>query len=110
MANDISILKLSEVESREPFSGAEGRFVHSERMTLVYWEFEVGAYVPEHSHPHEQVVNVIDGVFELTVEGETARLEGGMVVVIPPDASHSGKSITECQIIDVFSPVREDYR
>ena len=38
-----------------------GRFVHSERMTFAWWRIEPGAEVPEHDHPHEQVVNVLEG-------------------------------------------------
>jgi len=79
-------------------------------MTLAYWSFEPEVLVPDHAHPHEQVTNIVEGVFDLTVEGETHRLEAGSVFVIPPNASHSGKSITECCLIDVFYPVREDYR
>jgi hypothetical protein len=37
-------------------------------------------------------------------------LSAGHFRVIPPDAVHSGRSITACKIIDVFSPVRADYR
>jgi quercetin dioxygenase-like cupin family protein len=66
--------------------------------------------LPEHAHPHEQVTNVIEGVFDLTVEAETTRLRAGSAVLIPPNANHSGKSVTACRIIDVFHPVREDYR
>ncbi len=106
----MNIYSLTEIEQRELVPGAEVGFVHCESMTLAYWHLEPGASVPEHAHPHEQVVNVIEGIFELTVDGETARLEPGSVVVIPPDASHSGNSVTECRIIDVFHPVREDYR
>jgi quercetin dioxygenase-like cupin family protein len=106
----MTIWNLAEIEKQTLIPGAEVRFVHGEHMTLAYWTFDADAPFPEHAHPHEQVVNVIEGVFELTVEGETARLQAGSVVVIPPNASHSGKAITASRIIDVFHPVREDYR
>lgn len=108
--NEPLFLNLYDVESREPVPGADVRFVHSDNMTLAYWHFEPGTPLPDHNHPHEQVTNVIEGVYELTIEGETTRIEAGSVVIIPPHASHSGKSITECRVIDVFYPVREDYR
>lgn len=103
-------VRLRDVEAQQLLPGGRVRFVHSDNMTLAYWDFEPDVPLPEHAHPHEQVTNVIEGVFDLTMEGKTTRLEAGMVAVIPPDASHSGKSITECRIIDVFYPVREDYR
>ena len=66
--------------------------------------------MPEHNHPHEQVANVLDGRFELTIDGETRVLESGMVAIIPPNAVHSGRAISDCRILDVFYPIREDYR
>ena len=79
-------------------------------MTVAHWTVNVGAPLPEHSHPHEQVVNVIEGEFELTINGDTTRLGLRSVAIIPSNAVHSGKALTKCRIINVFSPVREDYR
>jgi len=101
---------LSEIEWKEPVSGFKARFVHSENITLAYWDIEAEASLPEHSHPNEQVTNVIEGEIELIVDGETKILEPGSVLVVPPDAVHSGKAVTNCRIIDVFYPIREDYR
>ena len=47
---------------------------------------------------------------ELTVSGETQILGPGAVAVIPSNTTHSGRSVTSARIIDVFHPVREDYR
>ena len=44
------------------------------------------------------------------VENDKFVWKPGTVVVIPPDVPHAGKAITDCWIIDVFHPVREDYR
>jgi quercetin dioxygenase-like cupin family protein len=59
---------------------------------------------------HEQVVNVIEGQFELTVEGKTTILNPGDLFVIPSNAGHTGRALTKCKVIDVFYPIREDYR
>ncbi len=101
---------LAEIQPREPMPGFLGKFVHSEFMTFVHWDIEEGAELPVHSHPHEQVANVIKGEFELTIDGETNLLKSGSIAVIPPNAVHSGKALTKCAIIDVFYPIREDYR
>ena len=103
-------MKIDDVEERELIPGTRVRFVHSDRMTVAYWRFEPGIDLPEHSHPHDQITNVIEGEFGLTVEGVSEILSAGHYRVIPPGAVHSGRSITDCKIIDVFSPVREDYR
>jgi quercetin dioxygenase-like cupin family protein len=103
-------MRIDEVEERELIPGTRVRFVHSDRMTVAYWHFDSGIDLPKHSHPHDQVTNILEGEFELTVAGVPEILSAGHFRVIPPDVVHSGRSITTCRIIDVFSPVREDYR
>jgi len=101
---------LADVPPREMIPGFSARFVHTGFMTMSYWDTKAGYSLPEHAHPHEQVTTIIRGTFELTVEGETRTIEPGAVVIIPPNAKHRGTSITDCYILDVFYPIREDYR
>ena len=108
MPNEIS--KWDQIEPRTVIPGFHGRFVHSATMTFVLWQIDAGATLPEHSHHHEQVVHLYEGEFELTVEGQTIRATRGTVFAIPGNATHSGRAITACRIMDVFCPVREDYR
>lgn len=106
----MSFLNLKDCEEKNPVPGYYVRFVHTDNMTLAYWNIDAGAALPEHSHPHEQVANVIEGKFEFTLEGEKRIIEPGDVVTIPGNAKHAGKAVTDCRIIDVFYPVREDYK
>ena len=102
--------KLTDLRETEPVPGYKVRFVHGEHMTLAYWRVGAGAVLPAHSHPHEQVSSVIEGEFELTIDGEAKTLGPGWVGVIAPNARHSGRAITDCRVVDAFYPVREDYR
>ncbi len=106
----MSFLSLQDVDEKEIVPGCFARFVHTGNMTMAYWTIKVGAEIPEHSHPHEQVANLIEGEFELTVAGESRVVKPGDIAVIAPNTLHSGRAVTECRIIDVFHPVREDYR
>ena len=103
-------MRIQDIDERELIPGTGVRFVHSDRMTIAHWSFEPNVDLPEHSHPHEQICNVMEGEFDLTVDGVPHRMSAGHYVVIPPDVIHSGRSITASKIIDVFSPVRDDYR
>jgi quercetin dioxygenase-like cupin family protein len=74
-------------------------------------ELEPGAVVEEHSHPHEQLGFVLDGVLVLTIDGVENRLPAGHGFQIPggvPHAAWAGAGL--CRVLDVFHPIREDYR
>jgi quercetin dioxygenase-like cupin family protein len=86
------------------------RIVHTDRTSQSWVELDDGVTFPTHHHPHEQAVNVLEGTLELVVDGETYRLSAGQVFVVPPDVPHSGRALTRCRVLDVFAPVREDYR
>ncbi len=106
----MTFINLEKLIERELIPGFNGKFVHSENMTFAFWKIKTGSIAPEHKHPNEQVLIVIDGDFELTLEGETNVVKPGMCVNIKSNAIHSGKAITDCYLIDVFHPVREDFK
>ena len=78
-------------------------------MTLVYWTISAGAAIPEHNHVHEQATHVLEGSFELVIDGEACVLKPGIIAIIPSSVKHFGKALTDCLMLDVFTPVREDY-
>jgi quercetin dioxygenase-like cupin family protein len=102
--------ELKDVPSKEMFPGFTGRFIHTETMTFAYWDVKAGSTVPEHSHMHEQVAHLLEGEFTLTVDGVPFELTTGNAAVIPSNIKHSGIAVTDCKLLDVFCPVREDYR
>jgi quercetin dioxygenase-like cupin family protein len=106
----MGFINLNEIGPREMIPGFTAKFVHTGSMTVSHWTIRKGHALPQHAHPHEQVTNVVDGTFEITVGDETRVLEPGSVAVIPPNVTHSGRSISDCYVIDVFYPAREDYR
>lgn len=101
--------KIADLNPREIMPGYRGRFVHSERMTFVYWDIDKDAPLPKHAHEHEQVAHMLEGEFELFIEGTRYHLKPGAVLTIPSKAEHWGKALTDCKIMDAFCPVREDY-
>jgi quercetin dioxygenase-like cupin family protein len=105
----MAFIELSDLEEKELIPGYRVRFVHTENMTFAYWTVSAGASLPDHSHPHEQVVTLIEGEFKLTVDGVPKIMTPGHVAVIPGNIPHRGTAITDCRILDVFYPVREDY-
>jgi quercetin dioxygenase-like cupin family protein len=95
---------------REIFPGLRARLIHTDRQTHSWVDVDAGAAFPEHQHPHEQIVSVMEGELELVVEGIVHRLKPGSVFVIPPNVRHSGHGVVASRVLDVFSPARDDYR
>jgi quercetin dioxygenase-like cupin family protein len=106
----MAFLKVEEIPKKEMLPGCRARFIHSDSMTFSHWYLDADAVIPLHSHHHEQVTTLIEGELELTIGGETELLQPGSVGIIPSNAQHSARAKTDCYVIDVFYPVREDYR
>jgi quercetin dioxygenase-like cupin family protein len=64
-----------------------------------------------HSHPHEQIVYILEGQIDFHVGDEVRRLGPGGLLVVPPNATHWGEVVGEDAVLnlDVFTPKREEY-
>ena len=102
--------KETKLQELEVFPGYKGKAIHSKNMTVVFWDIEAGKSFDKHSHPNEQVTVMIEGEMEMTINDETRIYKTGEMIIIPSNAKHSGISITDCKVVDVFYPVREDYK
>jgi len=94
---------------KEIIPGFTTRFIHTNSQTLSLVEVKKGAILPTHSHPHSQISQVLEGEFQLTIAGTTKICKQGDVAIMESDEEHSGKAISDCKILDIFTPVREDY-
>ena len=106
----MSFVDVNSLEEKEIWPGIMGRFIHSEKMTIAFVTIESGVDLPEHSHEHEQILNVIEGEFEVIVDGEKTILNSGNSYVLHSNVPHAGRTLKKCKIIDVFQPVREDFK
>jgi len=68
-----------------------------------------GSVIPPHDHPHEQTGFMLSGKLRLKVENEEQEVEPGDSWCIPGGAEHSATALEDSVVIEVFSPVREDY-
>ena len=103
-------LELAKIAPREILPGCRARLLHSQHLTFAFWELDAGAIIPEHSHLHEQVATMLAGEMELALAGETKLVLPGQVAVIPPHTKHAVRAETACRVLDVFYPIRDDYR
>ena len=82
---------------------------HTPEMMAVRVNFEKGAVGTLHSHPHVQTCLVEDGMFEVTLGGETRTLQKGDAYIVESGVPHGATALTAGTLIDVFTPRRDDF-
>lgn len=80
-----------------------------EKTLMAEFRLEKGAKLPAHSHPHEQTGYMVSGCMNLTIGGNSCRIEAGDSWCIPGDVEHYAEALEDSVAIEIFSPVREDY-
>jgi quercetin dioxygenase-like cupin family protein len=93
----------------ERLPGWKGRYVHSASMTFAHYEFAAGSTIHEHFHPEEEVYEVIEGELELTIDGDTEVVKPGIVAIVPSNARHAVKALTNGRLIVVDHPARPEF-
>jgi len=100
----------ADIDAKEVAPGFFSKLIHTDTNTINFLEVKKGSAIVRHRHAHTQCSFGIEGRFELTVDDVPQVLENGVFAIIPSNVWHSGVALTDCKLIDVFSPVREDYR
>ena len=104
-------VRLDDVRAFELVEGVSGRPLFGERAMINLIEFEPGAVVPLHSHPHEQLGFVLRGVQVLVVGGVEHPLGPMEGYVLPGGVEHAARAGDDgATVVDVFQPVRDDYK
>jgi len=91
----------------ERLPGWRGRYFDSPSMTFALYEFDAGSSIHEHFHPQEEVWNIIEGELEITIDHVSQRLGPGFAGVVPPNAPHAVRAISDGKAIIVDYPLRE---
>ncbi len=82
---------------------------YDDRLMLVKVEFEKGGVGSLHKHHHSQITHIESGVFEVEINSEKKVLSAGDGFYIPPNVMHGAVCLEAGVLIDVFSPMREDF-
>lgn len=98
---DIEAFDLSDKSKRKTIA-------HGKNLTTCHLYFEAGGIGEPHKHPQTQVAIILSGRFEFTLNGDTVLLSSGDSVYIPGNAEHSLVCLEKGELIDVFTPERED--
>lgn len=82
---------------------------YDDNLMVVKVSFDKGGIGTLHQHYHSQISHIESGVFEVEIAGEKKILSAGDGFYIPPNALHGAVCLEAGVLIDVFSPMREDF-
>jgi quercetin dioxygenase-like cupin family protein len=82
---------------------------YGDKTSLGEFRLEKGSVIPNHKHHHEQTGYMISGRMTFTIDGEEHNAEAGDSWSIPGNAEHGVIVHEDAIVIEVFSPVREEY-
>jgi quercetin dioxygenase-like cupin family protein len=103
-------LNWTDIPVEHPAEGIERQMVVGERIMIVRFRFVPFLVTPEHRHPHEQMSLVISGRIRFFIEGEERIVSPGDVLHFPSNCLHGATMMDEeVELIDIFSPIREDF-
>lgn len=98
---------IDRIEKLEMLPGLNFQPILSEHAIVNVVSFDPHSVAPMHSHVEEQIVIVMEGEFEFTLDGVTRTMRPGDVAVIPPWVPHGARTLdTTCREMDVFTPPR----
>ena len=102
--------KKNDNEYRMPMEGVRLKtLVYGEKTSLCEFRLKRGKAIPSHKHPHEQAGYLVSGQMKLTIGDDTFDVEPGDSWCIPGNVEHSAECLQDSIVVEVFSPVREDY-
>lgn len=92
--------------------GVERAGMRGDNVLMVMNWLEPGMDLNPHSHPFEQIVYIVQGKVRFHIGDEVIDAGPGSVMRIPPNVEHYGEPIGDevAMNLDIFSPIREDYR
>ena len=68
-----------------------------------------GSKMPEHQHPQEQIVHILEGRMKLIVAGTPHELTSGDSFYLASNVPHGVETIDDTRVVDTFSPPRDEY-
>ena len=107
----MTFFRTGELPATEMLPGVNRRAVYLDDVMITFIDFEPGAIIPEHQHPHQQITWVVSGAMEFDLEGEKRVLHAGDGVLVRPGVPHAAIVLDgPCSALDAWHPVRNDYR
>jgi quercetin dioxygenase-like cupin family protein len=110
MHNEIEVTASKNEGMTAPEPGLKRQVMsYTGNMMLVRHTMEKGWVGTKHSHPHEQMVYVVKGHLMFEHPGGRFEFRTGESFIVPGDVEHQASAIEDSEVLDIFTPYREDY-
>ncbi len=83
--------------------------LYTDELMVVQFAFEKGGVGAMHSHPHVQSSYVVEGRFEVTIDGVSETIPAGGSFIVPSNLLHGVKALEGGLLVDTFTPHRADF-
>jgi len=102
-------MKLDHVAEEKVTDRITRRIVTGEKEMIAFWTMKAGAHAAAHTHPHEQISWMLKGKMEFRLGSEKRTCGPGDIVVVPSGVEHEAWFPEDTEVIDLWSPPREDF-
>jgi quercetin dioxygenase-like cupin family protein len=93
------LAKVNHILGGPDYSTANGACVEGDRMIVALMRMPAGTGAEEHSHPNEQWIYILEGIFQAKVAGKEIEAKPGSVVYVPANTLHSGKATADGDVL-----------
>jgi quercetin dioxygenase-like cupin family protein len=108
--NEIQVVASMEDRMSVPEPGLRRQVMsYSPAMMLVRHTMVAGWVGTRHSHPHEQMVYIVRGRIRFEYSGGVIVAGPGESFIVPGDVEHQASALEDSEVLDIFTPMREDY-
>jgi quercetin dioxygenase-like cupin family protein len=109
-SNSIEVISSNDEEMSTPEAGLRRQVMsYSPAMMLVRHTMKKGWAGTRHSHLHEQMVYIVSGRIRFEHPGGTFDIGPGDCFLVPGDVEHQASALEDSEVLDIFTPMREDY-
>jgi quercetin dioxygenase-like cupin family protein len=106
----VSVHRWEESGFEQLTSSISRQAAHGETMTVARFRLRKGTIVEQHQHVNEQIATVLSGRMKFVLgDGSEHVVDAGETIVLPPNVPHAAEVLEDSEVLDAFSPVREDW-
>ena len=106
----VNVVKHDEIAFTDLGGGVKRRVLaYNPQQMIVEVVFEKGGVGAPHTHPHVQSTYVKSGSFRFTIDGKDVEVSAGDTIAFPPDILHGTVCLEAGTLLDIFTPMHEDF-